>query len=56
MKLENSEILELVLFFLVIVSFTGWYFAQQDNELLRQELAAQKMTQPVHHYKDIDHD
>lgn len=46
----DSDRLLLALLVLAIFSFSGWYLAQQDNQLLRQELEAQKSTQLVHRY------
>lgn len=59
MKSEQSDILLIALFLLAIFSFSGWYLAQQDNDLLRQELEAQKLTQSIHAYSrngDKQHD
>lgn len=53
MKLDQSDILSLALLVLSIFSTAGWYLAQQDNQLLRQELEAQNYTKPVH---NLDHE
>lgn len=50
MKSDQSDFLSLALLLLTFFSFSGWYLAQQDNELLRQELEAQKSTHLVHRY------
>jgi len=48
--MKSDDILSIALLVLAIFSFSGWYLAQQDNQLLRQELEAQKNTQFVHRY------
>lgn len=53
MKLDQSDILSLALLFLALFSSAGWYMAQADNELLRQEIEAQNYSKPVH---NLDHE
>ena len=36
---EHISLLNGIIFALMIFSFTGWYFAENDNEILRQELS-----------------
>lgn len=51
MQNEKSSADYLVPFLLFITIFMsmGWYFAEQDNEILLQELEAQNYTKPVQH-------
>lgn len=54
-KSSNSHN-DFLLGFLLFIAFfmsAGWYLAQQDNELLRQELETQNNTKPVHY---LDHE
>lgn len=37
--MKDNNIISVVLFSLIIFSFSGWYFAENDNEILRQELS-----------------
>lgn len=57
MQNENSsaDYLAPFLLFMTIFMSMGWYFAESENELLRQELAAQSYTKPVH-MKEIQHE
>ena len=52
MKLDQSDILSLALLFLALFTSAGWYMAQADNEILRQELDAQSYSKPIQHYND----
>lgn len=52
MKLDQSDILSLALLFLALFSSAGWYMAQADNEILRQELDAQSYSKSIQHYND----
>lgn len=54
MENENNY-LSIACFFLAIFCTTGWYFAETDNEILRQELAAQSYSQSVH-FEGKSHD
>lgn len=36
---NESNLLQLLFFFLTIFSFLGWYVAEIDNEILRQALS-----------------
>ena len=36
---NESNLFLLLFFFLTIFGFSGWYFAENDNEILRQELS-----------------
>jgi len=36
---NESNLIHLLFFFLTIFSFSGWYFAESDNEILRKELS-----------------
>ncbi|WP_160310603.1 hypothetical protein [Acinetobacter bereziniae] len=50
-KTNNSKTdsLTVVLFFIAILLSFGWYFAEAENEVLREEQAAQNLTQHIHH-------
>jgi hypothetical protein len=48
MKNENL-ILHSICLCLAILSTCGWYSAEAENEVLRDELAAQNYTQHIHH-------
>lgn len=37
--MSDNNIVSVVLFSLTIFSFSGWYFAENDNEILRKELS-----------------
>ncbi len=39
---DHISLITKLIFGLLIFSFIGWYFAEQDNELLRQEVASLK--------------
>lgn len=36
---KESNLFHLLFFFLIIFSFSGWYFAENDNEILRKKLS-----------------
>lgn len=57
MKNENlsTDYLTLFLLFITIFMSMGWYFAESENELLRQELALKDYIKPVQ-IKEIQHD
>lgn len=38
--MKDNNIISVVLFSLTVFSFSGWYFAESDNEILRLELSA----------------
>ncbi len=44
---NESNLFQLLFFFLTIFSFFGWYMAETDNEILRQELATQSYIKPI---------
>lgn len=50
-KTTDSKIDYLMLFLFVVALLLsiGWYFAEAENEVLREELAAQNYTQHLHH-------
>lgn len=52
MKLDQSDILSLALLFLALFTSAGWYMAQADNEILRQELEVQSYGKSIQHYND----
>lgn len=54
MKNENS-IFHCLCLFLAVFTACGWYFAESENEVLRQELAAQSYAKPVH-MEEIQHE
>ncbi len=35
----KNEYFAVIFMFLTFVGFSGWYFAENDNEILRQELS-----------------
>ncbi len=37
--MSDNNIVSVILFSLTIFSFSGWYFAESDNEILRKELS-----------------
>ncbi|WP_421427772.1 hypothetical protein ACOL7R_03450 [Acinetobacter pittii] len=39
---DHTSLITKLIFGLLIFAFIGWYFAEQDNELLRQELISLK--------------
>lgn len=42
---DHKSLLTGIIFALMIFSFTGWYFAENDNELLRYELSTYTETE-----------
>ncbi|MCX5466514.1 hypothetical protein [Acinetobacter nematophilus] len=50
-KTNNSKTDSLTVFLFAIAIFLsfGWYFAEAENEVLREEQAAQNYTQHLHH-------
>jgi len=36
---NESNLFQLLFFFLTIFGFSGWYIAETDNEILRKELS-----------------
>lgn len=46
---SKSDYLMLVLFIVAILLSFGWYLAEAENEVLREELAAQNYTHHIHH-------
>lgn len=46
MHLKNTEIFAIAFFFLSIFSFMGWFFAETDNQILREELAMLEYSKP----------
>ncbi len=36
---NESNLFQLLFFFLTIFGFSGWYIAENDNEILRKELS-----------------
>lgn len=54
---SESHSLSGILIVLLIIMSAGWYCAEQDNEILLQELEAQSYTKPVHyHHEDKKYD
>ncbi|KCX14489.1 hypothetical protein QWI44_12925 [Acinetobacter pittii] len=39
---KSKSMLELICIFLIFFAFFGWFMAEQDNEILRQELVSLK--------------
>ena len=48
----NRDYLSGFLLFIAIFMCAGWYFAEQENETLREEQAVQSFEQHVHHHED----
>lgn len=46
---SKSDYLMLALFITAIFLSFGWYCAEAENEVLREEQAAQNYTQHIHH-------
>lgn len=46
---SKSDYLIGLLFFIAILLSFGWYCAEAENEVLREEQAAQNYTQHIHH-------
>jgi len=38
--MKENSIISAVLFSLTIFGFSGWYFAESDNEILRKQLSS----------------
>lgn len=51
----KSDLFTAIFLFSTILGFSGWYFAETDNQILRQELAAQTYTKSIHS-EDNEHD
>ena len=52
---SSADYLAPFLLFITIFMSMGWYFAESENEILRQELALKDYTKPVQ-IKEIQHD
>lgn len=46
---SQNDWISAILFVVTIFMSAGWYFAEQDNEILLQELESQNYTKPAHH-------
>ncbi|WP_314338923.1 hypothetical protein [Acinetobacter guillouiae] len=46
---SKSDYLMLAVFIVSILLSFGWYCAEAENEVLREELASQNYTQHIHH-------
>lgn len=44
----KNDVFAMIFLFSTIFGFSGWYFAETDNQILRQELAAQTYTKSLH--------
>ena len=38
----KNDLFTVIVMFLVIFGYSGWYFAENDNEILRKELSTYK--------------
>ncbi|ADX93457.1 MULTISPECIES: hypothetical protein [Acinetobacter calcoaceticus/baumannii complex] len=47
---DHIPLISKLIFALSIFAFVGWYFAEQDNEILRQELISLKYNMSGDHY------
>ena len=46
--MNENNVLSLTVMALLIFTSLGWYFAECENEILRQEAAIQSYSKPIH--------
>ena len=49
---SNHDVSSGVLLVIAIFMSFGWYFAESENEILRQEIAVQGYSKPVQHHQE----